>query len=677
MDALSLSTLQVTLDWTSVARQVLRSRLLDDLEEKELAPTGEVPYQFSARGHELAQVLLAHHLGHPRDGATVYYRSRPFMLSVGLTLTEALAAGMGRQGSPSQGRDVGVVFSLPPRRGVTVLPSSGDVGAQYTPAAGWAQACLYRREVLKESEWEGALAVALGGDGSVAANGFWSALTMATTLRLPLLFFIEDNAYGLSVPSRLQTPGGDIAANLGSFKGLKILSGSGTEPEETSTLVAEAVGHVREGRGPCLLRLSVPRLSGHTYVDNQAYKSAAEREEEARRDPLLPLEARVGARKWASLREEAEAEVWEALEEARRQTIAAESPTRHLFFEGRPDDRGEFLLSTPASPPQSRRLNLIEAVRSVLEEELASNPRALVFGEDVGAKGGVHGATAGLQLRFGDGRVFDTSLSEEGIIGRAIGMALAGLLPLPEIQFRKYADPAMESINDAGTLRWRTAGAFAAPMVVRMPVGFGKKIGDPWHSVSGEAVFAHTLGWRIAYPSNAADAAGLFRAALRLQDPVLFLEHRALLDAPAARRPDPGVGYTLPFGRAARLTEGEALTLVTWGAMVHPALEAAGRHRGAVEVLDLRTICPWDAESILASVRRTGRLLVVHEDTWTTGFGGEILATVAAEAFGDLDAPPQRLTTPDTPIPYSADLMARVLPSVEQIDAAIVELLAF
>ncbi len=254
---------------------------------------------------------------------------------------------------------------------------------------------------------------------------------------------------------------------------------------------------------------------------------------------------------------------------------------------------------------------------------------------------------------------------------------MAGLLPLPEIQFRKYVDPAMESINDAGTLRWRTAGAFATPMVVRMPVGFGKKIGDPWHSVSGEAVFAHTLGWRIAYPSNAADAAGLFRGALRLQDPVLFLEHRALLDAPAARRPDPGAGYTLPFGRAARLTEGEALTLVTWGAMVYPALEAAGRHPGAVEVLDLRTICPWDAESTLASVRRTGRLLVVHEDTWTTGFGGEILATVAAEAFGDLDAPPKRLTTPDTPIPYSADLMARVLPNVEQIDAAIVELLGF
>jgi 2-oxoisovalerate dehydrogenase E1 component len=334
--------------------------------------------------------------------------------------------------------------------------------------------------------------------------------------------------------------------------------------------------------------------------------------------------------------------------------------------------------SAPPKPPASaRRLNLIEAVRSVLEEELSANPRALVFGEDVGAKGGVHGATAGLQARFGDRRVFDTSLSEEGIVGRSVGMALAGLLPIPEIQFRKYADPATESINDAGTLRWRTLGVFAAPMVVRMPVGYGKKIGDPWHSVSGEAVFAHTLGWRVAYPSNAADAAGLFRAALRMQDPVLFLEHRALLDGAMARRPDPGPGHIVPFGQAARLMEGEALTVVTWGGMVYPVLEAAQRHAGQVDVLDLRTIGPWDIEATLTSVRRTGRLLVVHEDTWTAGFGGEILATVAAEAFGDLDAPPRRLTTPDTPIPYSADLMARVLPSVDLIDAAITELLAF
>jgi 2-oxoisovalerate dehydrogenase E1 component len=305
------------------------------------------------------------------------------------------------------------------------------------------------------------------------------------------------------------------------------------------------------------------------------------------------------------------------------------------------------------------------------------NPRILVFGEDVGVKGGVHGATLGMQSRFGYDRVFDTSLSEEGIMGRAQGMALAGLLPVPEIQFRKYADPAMEQINDIGTVRWRTAGKFCAPVVVRIPVGFGKKTGDPWHSVSGEAIFAHTLGWRIAYPSNAEDAAGLLRTALRGDDPVLFLEHRALLDTVPARRPYPGDDYCLPFGLAARLVAGDELTVVTWGAMVERCLDAAGRFPGRVAVLDLRTLSPWDQDAVLESVRHTGKVLVVHEDTRTGGFAGEILATIAAEAFTDLDGPLGRLATPDHPIPYNVGMMESILPGVEQIALAMQDLLAF
>ncbi|MGH2627143.1 MAG: alpha-ketoacid dehydrogenase subunit beta, partial [Anaerolineales bacterium] len=232
-------------------------------------------------------------------------------------------------------------------------------------------------------------------------------------------------------------------------------------------------------------------------------------------------------------------------------------------------------------------------------------------------------------------------------------------------------------INDLGTLRWRTAGKFAAPVVVRMPVGYGKKIGDPWHSVSGEAVYAHTLGWRLAYPSNAADAAGLLRAALRGEDPTFFFEHRALLDTAPARRPDPGPEHVLAFGRAASLLAGEEATLITWGAMVYPALEAAGRFAGRVEVIDLRTIVPWDRERVMESVRRTGRCLVVHEDTWSGGFASEILASVAETLFSDLDAPVRRLTTPDVPIPYSSELMNTVLPNAETIAAACEELLAF
>src|SRR6185503_12554370 len=275
--------------------------------------------------------------------------------------------------------------------------------------------------------------------------------------------------------------------------------------------------------------------------------------------------------------------------------------------------------------------------------------------------GGVHGATRDLQRAFGADRVFDTSLSEEGIIGRAVGMALGGLLPVPEIQFRKYADPAMEQITDCGTIRWRTDNNYAAPMVVRIPLGFSKRSGDPWHSISGEAIFAHTIGWRLAFPSNAADAAGLLRAALRGNDPVFFLEHRALLDTPDGRSPYPGDDYVLPFGQAAVRQSGEVLTVVTWGAMVQRCIEASAPFGGNVEILDLRTLIPWDREAVLVSARKTGRCLVVHEDTWTAGFGAEVAATVAQEAFAWLDAPVARLAAPDCPVPYSAALMTTVI----------------
>jgi 2-oxoisovalerate dehydrogenase E1 component len=319
----------------------------------------------------------------------------------------------------------------------------------------------------------------------------------------------------------------------------------------------------------------------------------------------------------------------------------------------------------------------LDAVRRVLEVELERNNRALVFGEDVGVKGGVHGATLDLQLKFGPERVFDTSLSEEGIIGRAIGLAYAGLLPIPEIQFRKYADPATEQINDCGWIRWRTAGQFAAPMVIRIPVGFGKKTGDPWHSVTGEAIFAHTLGWRLAFPSNAADAAGLLRTALRGNDPTLFFEHRALLDTAPARRPYPGDDYALPFGSAAVVQIGRSLTVVTWGAMLYRCLEAAQGWPGEVEIIDLRTIVPWDRAAVLESVRKTGKCLVVHEDTITAGFAGEIIAVIAAQAFEYLDAPVQRLASADCPVPYNPVLMQQVVPGVEAVSAALAALLAY
>lgn len=675
-----------SVDWPRLARLLLTSRAMDNIEERELTPHGKVTYQFSARGHELAQILLASHLTHPHDAATVYYRSRPFMLTAGLTVPEAFAAGLARTGSPSEGRDVGVVYSLPPRQGVTVLPSSGDVGAQYTPAAGWAQAIGYRQNVLKDSAWAGAMAVVLGGDGSVASNGFWSALTMAATVKLPLLFFIEDNHYAISVVGGLQTPGHNIAANLAAFAGLRVMESDGTHPPEAAANIAEAVQHVRAGHGPCLLRVRVPRLNGHSFTDNQAYKTAEQRAEEASRDPLLRLRAYLTDLDWEALEKEVEREVLVALEVAlARPEGDPATATQHLFYAGQAPEVGGLLSEKIALPTghaespltQGPRINMLDAIRKTLETELAQNPRAVIFGEDVGAKGGVHGATLDLQHKFGAERVFDTSLSEEGIIGRAVGMALAGLLPIPEIQFRKYADPATEQINDCGTLRWRTAGKFAAPMVVRIPVGYGKKTGDPWHSVTGEAVYAHTLGWRLAFPSNAADAVGLLRSALRGHDPTIFFEHRALLDTAPSRRPYPGDDYLVPFGQAAIVQAGHALTVVTWGEMVHRCLEAAQAWPQQIEVIDLRTICPWDQTTVLESVRKTGKCLVVHEDTLTNGFAGEIIAVVAQEAFQDLDAPVARLATPDCPIPYSPALMAGVVPSAQTIAQRLVDLLAF
>ncbi|MCC7359299.1 MAG: hypothetical protein IT317_07475 [Anaerolineales bacterium] len=674
-------------DWPRVARLVLTSRRLDELEERELAPSGKIAYQFSSRGHELAEVLLAVALTHPHDAASVYYRSRPFMLAAGLTLTEALAGGLAVSGGLTAGRDTGVTHFLAARSGPTVLPMAGDVGAQYSPAAGWAQAITYHRDTLGDATWAGALATAHGGDGSTAANGFWAALNIATTQKLPLLFFIEDNGYAISVPGRLQNAQGNIAASLGGFADLRRIEGDGSDPAEAARCVAEAVEHVRAGQGACLLRLRVVRLCGHSFTDNQAYKSAQVRAAENARDPLMALRAYLPNLEWAALEHAVEQELRAALEAASRQAPPdPETAARHMFYEGRTPAVGGLLAAGIALPEGSGRpegsatgprLNMLDAIRRVLEAELALNPRLVVFGEDVGVKGGVHGATLDLQAKYGAARVFDTSLNEDGIIGRAAGLAYAGLMPAPEIQFRKYMDAATEQVNNAGTVRWRTVGEFAVPMVVRVPGGFGKKTGDPWHSVTGEAVLAHTLGWRLAYPSNAADAAGLLRAALRGHDPTFFFEHRALLDTVPGRRPYPGDDYVLPFGVANVVQAGTDVTVVTWGALVHRCEEAARAWPGQIEILDLRTLVPWDRAAVIRSVRKTGKLLVVHEDTLTAGFAGEIIAAVAGEAFEALDAPIERLASADCPVPYSPALMQRVVPSEAAIAARLARLLAF
>lgn len=688
------------LDWRAVARNVLLARELDQLEERELAPgkmndpRKMIKYQFSAGGHELVQVLLACALDHPHDAAGVYYRSRPFMLSIGLTAREALAAGMARAGSPSEGRDVGVVFNMPSRGHATALPSAGDVGSQFSPSAGWAHAIRYRARVLQERAWEGAIAVAMGGDASVASNGFWAALNIATTQNLPLLFWIEDNGYGISVPAHLQIPNGNIAANLAAYGNLKIFECDGTKPREAAQTIYDAVRHTRE-HGTTLARLRVPRLQGHTFGEDQrAYKSEGQIAREFESDPVLRLREFVlqngmFAHEWDALVNDVRAELRAALSEAEALPDPdAPQATRFVYFDGTTNAQGGLRkenanveITNGSAQRDGSRMNMLDAIRKTLEHELRVNPRMLLFGEDVGPRGGVHRATVGLQKEFGDARVFDTSLNEEGIMGRALGLAWAGLLPVPEIQFRKYADPAQNQLDDIGTTRWRTANKFANPLVVRMPAGFLVKqfgaLGDPWHSPTMEVVYAHMPGWRVAFPSNAEDAVGLLRTALRGDDPTIFLEHRGLLDTTNARRPYPGDDFCLPFGVASRVSEGDELTVITWGECVYRCLEAAQNFSGRVEILDLRTLAPWDKEAVLASVKKTGKALVVHEDLHTAGFGAEIAAILAHDAFSDLDAPIERIASTDTPIPFSAELLQAVIPSVEKIRAAMERLLAF
>ena len=684
-------------DWRRIAYHALVSRALDDVEEETNRNRNSVPkehlvlYQFSARGHEVAQAILGSFINGKHDAAGAYYRSRPLLLSLGLSIEDALASPLGRSGGFSDGRDIGVVCNLPNSNGPIVLPMSGDVGSQFTPVAGWAQSIVYHRDTLKDKSYEGSIGVALGGDGSVATNGFWSSLTMATTLKLPMLFYIEDNGLGISVRGDMQTPGGDIAKNLAGFANLLVREGDGTNPAESEKLLSEVVAHVRGANGPALIRLTVPRLSSHSGPDNQkGYRTDAEIAADVARDPMPALRKQVvpgvlTEKEWKELERDVARDVAAGLDGARARPAPVPDKIKRFIYAESPEagdaaatgglSQGEIaaLGGSETAAPDGEMLRFADAVRRTLRTELARNPKLVVFGEDVGVKGGVHLVTEGLQKTFGGSRVFDTSLSEEGIVGRAVGMAIGGLMPVAEIQFRKYADPATEQLNNCGTMRWRTANRFAAPIVVRMPGGFGKDVGDPWHSLSAEVVFAHAIGWRVAMPSNSADAVGLLRSAMRGSDPTIFFEHRSLLMTSDGSARYPGDDYIVPFGRASRLREGSDITVVTWGAMTHRCAAAADGFAERVDLLDLRTIAPWDRDAVLESVAKTGRVLIVHEDTLTAGFGAEIAATIAREAFWSLDAPVDRLAVEDVPMPYHENLLGAVLPSVttivERIDA--------
>ncbi len=682
--------------WLSLLERALVSRAMDDLEvSKEYRPNpdkpheGKLKFQFGAKGHEIPQLIAAALLNHPHDGATVYYRSRPLMLGIGLTPFEAFASNMHKLEGMSGGRDIGVVFNHKQPEladgqepGVTVLPASGDVGAQFTPAAGWAQAVQYHATELGEAEYAGAIALVHAGDGATSTNGFWSALNIAAPRHLPYVMLIEDNRYALSVPWRYQTAAPSIVENLSNFQGLNIQSVEGGDIPDLYNALYSAIQSARNGGGAQMVHVKVPRLTGHNWQDPAAYKTAEEKEEDARRDPLARLIAylqeqhKVSAAQIDAMREQAN-------QFAREQAEAAWEQGHDPL----PDDATTHLFAPPPLIPDTQpitegpRLTMQQAIKQTLEDEMAHDPSVLVFGEDVGAFGGVHRVTDGLQARFGEARCFDTSLNEEGVVGRSVGMTLCGLRPIPEIQFRKYADPAHEQITDAGSMRWRTHGRFGGPIVLRIPVGYQLMGGDPWHAVCGEAVFAHLPGWQIAYPSTAADAVGLLRTAIRGENPVMFLEHRLLYRLREANTPYPGPDYMLPFGEAAQVRDGNDALIVTWGDTVHRSLEAANAVAQAAgaqtRILDLRTVVPWDKETVMAAVKEIGRVLIVHEDTITCGFGAEIAAQIADEAFMYLDAPVRRVAAADVPSPTHHNLFDAVMPTTQRIQAALEELVKF
>jgi 2-oxoisovalerate dehydrogenase E1 component len=487
-----------TVDWWRVAYLVNLSRALDHMEETRLVPEKKVLYQFSARGHDMAQILLGCRLDNPGDATCGYYRSRPLLLALGVDVADALGSAMGRAGGYSDGRDIGVVFNYPNSRGASALPMCGGVGAQYTPTAGWAQAIEYYRTVLNDPAYDDALSVVLGGDGSVASNGFWSALTIATTQKLPMLFYIEDNGFGISVPSTFQTPGGNIAMNLASWQGLRIFSGDGTDPAEAARLIDEATQYVRTERAPAMLRLTVPRLEGHSFQDTQTYKPADFVAAEWARDPLPKLRdylvpALLSEAEWAGIEQDAQATAETAREAAEARPVSQpDTVMRNVFFEGEMQVEGGMFnhgyvapAATETPSPEGQRINMVTAIRRTLDHELEINPRvaAVRRGHRPQRRGSCgHARPAGANTA--PPACSTPALSEEGIIGRAVGMAYgragAGAgNPVPQICRTRDGVRSTTAARCAGG----PTTALPRPSSCASPVA-SSRCGDPWHSQS-------------------------------------------------------------------------------------------------------------------------------------------------------------------------------------------------
>ena len=691
-----------------IYRTMYLSRRLDD-REIQLKRQSKIFFQISSAGHEAVTAAIGLLLRPGVDWIYAYYRDRALCLMLGVTPLETLLAAVGAKDDPSSGgRQMPSHWGHPKWN---IVSKSSCTGTQFVQAVGAAEATLYyegRPKALAQAKkaplgeyvrHEGdEIVYVSGGDGATSEGEFWESLNVACAKKLPLLYLIEDNGYAISVPVEVQTAGGNISKLVREFPGLHVGECDGTDPFESYAACKEAVQYCRERRGPALIHARVTRPYSHSLSDDEKlYKSPEEREEEARRDPVskfalfLVRESILDQKQIESL----EAEIDNEVREATDQALAAEAP---------PLDSIRMNVYSPELDPTSSEFDtepqlhgapktMVEMVAATLADEMARDERIIVFGEDVAdasrednlkhvkGKGGVFKATSGLQRKYGHDRVFNSPLAEASIVGRAIGMATRGLKPVAEIQFFDYIWPAMMQIRDElCVMRWRSNGAFKAPVVLRVAIGGYLTGGGVYHSQSGESIFAHCPGLRVVMPSSALDVAGLLRTAIRCDDPVMFLEHKHLYRQPYNRSENPGPDFMIPFGKARMVKEGSNLSIITYGALVHRTEVAAAqleREGINVEIIDLRSLSPYDWEAIAATVRKTHRVIVAYEDMLSWGYGAEIAARIADELFDELDAPVKRVAAMDTFCAYHPKLEDVILPQTTHIIAAVKQLLEY
>lgn len=689
-------------------RTMYLSRKLDD-REIQLKRQNKIFFQISSAGHEAVTAVMGLLLRPGVDWVYPYYRDRALCLMLGVTPLEMLLQAVGAKDDPSSGgRQMPSHFGHPK---LNIPSKSSCTGTQFVHAVGAAEVTLYYEqhpkalaqakkaplgELAKHSADE--IVYVSSGDGATSEGEFWESLNVACIKKLPLMYLVEDNGYAISVPVEVQTAGGNIAKLVKGFPGLHVADVDGTDPIESYLVCQEAVNYCRERRGPALIHAKVTRPYSHSLSDDEKlYKSPEEREGEAHRDPLskfalfLVREGLLDQKQIEAL----EAQVDHEVKQATDQALEAEPPSVDSIYESMYSPDVDPTAAAFATEPQlhGAQKTMVEMVAATLHDEMSRDERITVFGEDVAdasreenlkdvkGKGGVFKATAGLQRKYGSTRVYNTPLAEASIVGRAIGMATRGLKPVPEIQFFDYIWPAMMQIRDElCTLRWRSNGNFKCPMVIRVAIGGYLTGGAIYHSQSGESLFTHTPGLRVVMPSTALDVAGLLRTAIRCDDPVMFLEHKHLYRQPYNRSEYPGPEFTIPFGKARVVKEGTDVSIVTYGAFVHRAEVAAAqlqREGISAEILDLRSLAPYDWEGICLTVRKTHRVIVAYEDMLSWGYGAELAARIADELFDELDAPVKRVAATDTFCAYQPKLEDVILPQSDDVLAIVRQLLDY